>query len=217
MKRLITILMMLPFVVISLSSCVSKEQKISEDVLKESLKAPSTYKFISFELESAQTMGDELGGSIDLYRGYVDSDKRFIDLYEGFVNDTKDDLEDAERDRKRYGGSWDRIVDMSRKMLTENEEKLAEQKSKLGRDQRILDALVKLSETEDLSKETGRIYVLTYEAQNALGVPLRGYFRTHFKANGELVEYKSDDDAWVAIGDVFSIPGYYELIGVNGD
>lgn len=198
---------------VAVFACTSKEQKMSEELLKGSLKAPSTYKFISFEQDSIWTMGSELSDRIELYKGLIDSDKRAIVMFEDLVEDAKADLKDCERERRIYGSSWDKFVISSRERLVECENHVAEYKSKLEKDQSILDTFVKLQETEDLSQETGKIYVLTYEAQNTFGVPLKGVFRTHFKSNGELVEYKSEDEKWVVIGDVFSIPGYYDLIG----
>lgn len=198
---------------VAVFACTSKEQKMSEELLKGSLKAPSTYKFISFEQESVVTLGDELDGRIDLYQSLVDSDKSFVNLYARFVNDSEEHLKQAERDRRRFGKLWDDIVERNRKSLIEYQGKLDDQRAKLKKDQSILDALIKLHDTENLTQETGKIYVLTYEAQNTFGVPLKGEFRTHFKSNGELVECKSEDEEWVALGNVFSIPGYYELIG----
>ena len=215
MKRITTILSTLLWIIICVSSCASKEQKISEGILKESLKAPSTYKFISFEQESIWTMGSELEGRISLYKNFVESDIRSVEWYTGQVEDAKDDLQRRERDRQIYGSSWDSLVESSRRMLADNEQQLLDYKAKLERDQHILDVLTSLSETEDLTKETGRVYILTYEAQNSFGVPLKSVFRTHFKSNGELVEYKSENESWVPVGNVFSIPGYYELIGVE--
>ncbi len=190
---------------------------MSEELLKGSLKAPSTYKFISFEEESIETMGDELKGRIELFQQSVDFDKYNVNSETRFVEDAKESLKDSERDRKRYGSSWDKFVEYDRQHLSEREKALSDAKAKLEKDQGILDALIKLQDTEDLSQETGKIYVLTYEAQNNFGVPLRGEFRTHFKSNGELVSYRSDDGGWVSIGKVFSIPGYYEMIGETSE
>lgn len=198
-----------------LASCASREQKVSEGILIESLKAPSTYKFISFEPESVMTLGEELNGRIKVFENNVDFDKRLLEMYSGFLEDAREDLKDAEQERKRYGKQWDSIVDQCREMVTDYEEKIKEQEAELNKDQRILDALNALLETSDQSKETGKIYALTYEAQNTFGVPLKGVLHTHFKENGELVEYRSDDESWVVVGDVFSIPGYYDLIGIN--
>ena len=211
MKHLLTIVLS----IFCLVACTSKEQKMSEDLLKSSLKAPSTYKFLSFEQESVWTIGSELEDRIGLYNGLIESDKRAIDSYSDLLENAKNDLKDCERERRIYGHSWDKFVDSSREQVARCDSLVANASSKLERDQRILEALTSLSETEDSSKETGRVYALTYEAQNAFGVPLKGVFHTHFKQNGDLVEYKSDDERWVVLGDVFSIPGYYELIGAE--
>lgn len=203
------------FISLFVVACASKEQKMSEELLKSSLKAPSTYKFISFEQESVWTIGSELEDRIGFYQGRIESDKRSIDSYSALLEEAKNDLKDSERERKIYGRSWDKFVDSSRELVARCDSLVADANSKLERDQHILEVLTSLTETEDLSRETGWVYALTYEAQNAFGVPLKGVFRTHFKLNGDIVECKSEDEGWQVLGDVFSIPGYYELIGVS--
>lgn len=197
-----------------LAACASKEQKMSEELLKSSLKAPSTYKFISFEEESIETLGKELEGRIYLYESKVSTDNDMVEFYTSNLADTKEHIEDLQSYQKRFGG-WEDSISSWKDILSDYEKELSEYDSKLKKDQEILNYLKHLYETEDLSTETGRIYALTYEAQNSFGVPLKSVFRTHFKSNGELVEYKSEDESWVPIGNVFSIPGYYELIGIE--
>ena len=208
MKRVLFLLI----ACIAMFACTSKEQKMSEELLKGSLKAPSTYKFISFEEESVVTLGNELEGRISLFESNVKTDSSFVKVVSESVNYTKDHLKELQQYQKSYGG-WESSINMWTESLSDDEKKLSDYESKLQMDQNVLAYLKGLLESEDLSKVTGKIYVLTYEAQNTFGVPLKGVFRTHFKSNGELVEYKSEDEKWVVIGDVFSIPGYYDLIG----
>lgn len=183
-----------------LASCASKEQKISENVLKEHLIAPSSYHFISFELEKEETLEDEINDRLELYSYFVSSDSSDV----AWAYNRLQFYEDMYK-------KWNHSKAIEEDYL-EHKEEYENKVAKLNRDQKIFDTISALKQTEDCSVITHRIYVLTYESQNAMGVMLRNKFTTCFDAEGELVSYSGDGIKEVNIKEVFSIPGYYDLI-----
>lgn len=66
-----------------------------------------------------------------------------------------------------------------------------------------------------LDDVTFRVYCLEYEDQNALSIPLR--YRLHgrfLEATDSLVAIKLNDGKWELMGMFFSIPGYYDFLGI---
>ena len=70
-----------------------------------------------------------------------------------------------------------------------------------------------LNSALNIDKVTARTYCLEYDAQNTYGATIRGKFYSRFNAEKELVAYKADGGSWTLLGQFFSIPGYYEMLG----
>lgn len=149
---------LLSVIIIALASCASHEQKICEKVLKDSLKTPASYHFVSFELEEEETLADEINDRLDWLKA-----------------DT-------------FGYSFDRQAMEA-----------------------FLTSTLEGSSTVDAV--TARTYCLEYDAQNTFGALVRGKFYARFNADRELVAYKTEGGSWTLVGQYFSIPGYYELLG----
>ena len=89
----------------------------------------------------------------------------------------------------------------------------------MNRDRQKLDAVKTLYElyADKLDSVTYYRFRTTYEAKNPMGVPLRGTFDTQFHTNGIIVGARMDEDSWTVLGDMISMPEYYDLIKVDGD
>lgn len=89
----------------------------------------------------------------------------------------------------------------------------------MNRDRQKLEAVKTLYElyADKLDSVTYYHFRTIYEAKNPMGVPIRGAFETKFHTNGIIVGARMDEDSWTVLGDMISMPEYYDLIKVDGD
>lgn len=83
------------------------------------------------------------------------------------------------------------------------------------KDQKMIDHLNTIKDNyQDIYNSVSFIeYTLSYEASNALGVPLADKCIGRFNSNGELVAIKiTEKDSWTLLGNFFSIPNYYDML-----
>lgn len=196
MKNLVkTIILTLLSILLGASCSNNIYQKKTEELLINNLKAPSSYKRISFELESQETLREQIQDRLSYFNSH-------LQYYYDAVERAKEYLEECKKDK------W------MREYIPEYEKRYESAKKDLGRELKIIDFLNKQLDREDneLDATVARNYKLTYEAQNPMGVMLRSTFYSRFNQNDELVAIKQDDEDWTRLGDFFSIPGYHKLL-----
>lgn len=92
-------------------------------------------------------------------------------------------------------------------------------KERLEKSREELEAVRGLYElyADQLDEVTYHEYQLIYEASNQYGVPIRGTFDTRFSADGYIVGARMGEDSWTVLGNFFSMPEYYDIIGLNNN
>lgn len=198
MKKSI-ILSILFIVAMIFTSCGSK-QKEMENVLVPALKAPSTYKCISFEKYEDVTLEDEIKERLQIFTLSLDCDRHFVE------NDSLCLAEYTEMN-KHYNC-------YSSSEIEKKQKEYEEHKAKYAKTLNMVNYLNSLSNGGyNLKEKTFTVYVLTYEAANSFGVPIRDRCYGRFSNDGKLVAIRGGEkESWVALGKYFSIPRYYDLI-----
>lgn len=186
-----------------LCSCNSNnEKKVLEKTLVSSLKAPSTYKFISFEQEGTVTLADEVDDRLEYFTERLRMDSLMV---ESSSKSLSSYIEMQERYRRSNEES----------NIKKTEEELAKRKEEYSRTREMVEHLksIESSYADSYNKPTFRTYKLIYEAQNSFGAPLKDVCYGRFNMDGELVGIKlQEDSSWETLGKFFSIPRYYELL-----
>lgn len=189
MKKFITIIVAFISIMIlgtSLYAAGPKETLLREKT-KNCLKAPSTFKQISFCEKRKVTLENEIEDRLNYFSPHIEFDKSQVEFYEGM--------------HIKYGGY---------------EKEFAEAKKTYEGEKKIVDYLTELKNTlpkEELSKVTFIEYALTYESANSFGVQLRNVCIGRFNNAGKLVSMRVTEDSRAQLfGDFFSIPKYYELL-----
>ena len=87
----------------------------------------------------------------------------------------------------------------------------------ITRDKQKLEAVKTLYDlySDKLDSVTYYRFRTIYEAKNPMGVPIRGSFETQFHTNGIIVGARMGEDSWTVLGDMISMPEYYDLIDVE--
>ncbi len=184
---------------LSCSPAKSSEQQQIEDVLLVVMTNPQSYKCISFIKENkSETLRDQLFNRLELFEQRRKSDSSWIAWKE-------DDL-------KRYR-TW-----ATHSMIEEARKDVVEYKTKLAHTQSIVDYLNGLLMNDELDLDTvvAEYYVLTFDGTNAFGATVRNIIEAQFNENHKLVAVRVyPDDEWEIIDKIWSIPGYYEITGLE--
>lgn len=198
MKKSI-ILSILFIVAMIFTSCGSK-QKEMENVLVPALKAPSTYKCISFEKYEDVTLEDEINERLQIFTSRLSSDRYFME------SDSARLVECIESNRHySYYSSSE---------IEEKQKEYEERKNEYAKTLNMVNYLNSLRNGGyNLKQKTFTVYVLTYEAANSFGVPIRDRCYGRFSNDGKLVAIRGGEkESWITLGKYFSIPRYYDLI-----
>ena len=191
MKKFITIVMafiaLAVFSDIRLYAAGPKEMLLREKT-KSYLKAPSTFRCISFCEKKKVTLENEIDDRLGYFSSGIDFDKSQFEFYDKM--------------QSKYGGY---------------EKELADAKKTYENTKSLVDYLASLKETltkEELSNVTFVEYALTYEAANSFGVPIRNVCVGRFNREGKLVSIRLSETSDIHLFDnFFSIPKYYEMLG----
>lgn len=198
MKKSI-ILSILFIVAMIFTSCGSK-QKEMENVLVPALKAPSTYKCISFEKYEDVTLEDEINERLQIFTSRLSSDRYFMESDSARLAECIE----SNRHYSYYSSSE----------IEEKQKEYEERKNEYAKTLNMVNYLNSLSNGGyNLKEKTFTVYVLTYEAANSFGVPIRDRCYGRFSNDGKLVAIRGGEkESWVTLGKFFSIPRYYDLI-----
>lgn len=189
-------------ILVSVASCneLRKERKQTESVLIESLKSPSTYKFISFEEDETETLLDEIEDRVSYYSTLASYDSSKVVRCDGYIKEWK------EFGEQKYVDEYTEEREKAQKDYLSNKEIVS-----------YLEKL-KIKYSNELDKVTFKTYRITFESMNSFGAMLKSSWLARFDTSREIVAVKDEDSGigWVLLKEhFFSIPGYYEFINNN--
>lgn len=196
MKKYIYIFLAIAALIVTSISCSrpSVYQEASETSLIQSLKAPDSYLFISFEQVEQETLEEQIHNRMDYFSNLINREEEDVQRAQERLNECKKYLKE---------------------LVPEAEQELGSALLTLQKDKNIYTFLVEKLDKNDpaLYQVVSRTFKLTYEATNEYNAALRKNYYTRFNEKDELVATKNDEDAsWDLVGEFFSIPGYYELV-----
>ena len=196
MKKIqLIIVILLGFIACTSCSGDGKYRKESEAALLKTLKTPSTYKMVSFELLEKETLSQQIQERISYFEETLENDRKE-------VLSTKETIKDFEK------------KDYMREFIPMEKANLADAEKKVADDLKMVNFLKKQYDLDSgkLNTVVSRTYRLTYDAANSFNAMLRSYMDFRFNEDGVLTAIKPEDDSWSIVGNFFSIPGYYEAL-----
>ena len=196
MKKYIYIFLAFMALIVTSISCSrpSVYQATSEISLIRTLKAPDSYKLISFEQVEQETLKEQIQNRMDYFSNLISYEEKDVQRAQERLNECKKYLKELVPEAEQELGSALMTLQKNKNIYTF----LAE---KLDKDEPALYQIV------------SRTFKLTYESINEFNAKLREVYYTRFNEKDKLVATKNDEDSsWDLIGEFFSIPGYYELV-----
>lgn len=183
--------------IVASAACKPRRQLAMEYFLKQELKAPSTYRSISFDLADEITLADELKERIEYFERKRDEYRRMMEHDSSMAAHYRHMAARYDRAYRIDAESYERQYGDHKGLYEDN--------------LRVIESLNAIE--PDSTKVTFREYKLCYEAANSYGATIVDVCTGRYNSEGFLVAIRPAVEAsWNILGDFFSIPGYYDII-----
>ena len=173
-----------------------------EEILVSSLKSPSSYKFVSFDLYDTETVTDIISDAIRYYSSKIKDNENKIAEHDELLKDLKRVYKSSGRFKEE---------------IKSTEDGLAFFKKQLEINTKIIDYLKVLNSSQSpaLNDIASKTYKIVYDAQNSFGAILRDVCYGDFDIEGKLERIKVQENGeWSEdmIVKFHSIPGFDEFV-----
>lgn len=197
MKHITTLFFISLFLLVGVScSNYSSYQKKTEEVLIKTLSFPSSYQFISFEFIEEATLSDQIQDRISFFSSYIEQGKKQQEESKKLLEQSKNNF-------------------LIRALAENIEEAYMESQKNLEKSQKVLEFLEKQAKGKktDLNSVVSRTFCLTYDVQTFMRGVVRYTYYSMFNEKDKLVAVKNvERGQWIPLGNMLSIPGYYEKV-----